>query len=208
MMQQNIIGECIENGCLLFGEFTLKSGKQSPFFFNATFDNGQILYRIAEAFADHLYSNLKTDLLSYTLFGAAYKGIPLVTAIGTVLYSKYKLSCNIVFNRKEIKDHGEGGSLVGQIRNNKIIVIDDVLTRGTALHQVIKLIETEAPQVKIEGVVILLDRMEKVENTTAKENLTKTTGIKIDSLVSLMDIINYLEKTDSATHQRMLHFSK
>eukprot|EP00835_Amoeboradix_gromovi_P001791 NODE_89_length_21810_cov_0.170098.p12 type:complete len:203 gc:universal NODE_89_length_21810_cov_0.170098:16177-16785(+) len=199
-MQNNLIKECIENNCLLFGDFTLKSGKKSSFFFNATFDNGRLLYLIAEAYADHLYTILKADLSNYTLFGAAYKGIPLVSAIGSLLYSKHKIICNIVFNRKEKKDHGEGGNFVGKILCDKLIVIDDVLTKGTALHQVITMIKQEFPAVKIDRALILLDRMEVVKSTTAKEILVRETGIKIDSLICLKDIIQYLKDTNKDTN--------
>ena len=205
-MQTQLIDACIMNSCLLFGNFTLKSGKQSPFFFNATFDNGHLLYLIAESFADHLITTSGDELSNYTLFGAAYKGIPLVSAIGTVLYAKYKVSVNIVFNRKEKKDHGEGGSLVGKIKYDKIIVIDDVLTRGTALHEVIDMIKKEAPGVKIERALILLDRMEKVASTTAKQLLMNSTGVQIDSLISLIDIVDYLKVANPECYQKMRHF--
>ena len=197
---------CIENGSLLFGDFVLKSGKTSPYFFNAAFDQGQLLYHVAERYADHLFLKYNSDLVNYTLFGAAYKGIPLISAIGCVLFQKYKLNCNIVFNRKEVKDHGEGGNLVGKIAHTKLIIIDDVLTRGTALLQVFDMIKVNAPGASIERAVVLLDRMEKVENTTARLHLKKSTLIEIDAIISLMDLVNYLEKEDKDTHVKMLSY--
>eukprot|EP00834_Sanchytrium_tribonematis_P003526 NODE_138_length_16264_cov_1.140860.p10 type:complete len:211 gc:universal NODE_138_length_16264_cov_1.140860:11156-11788(+) len=198
-----LISKMIESNCLLFGNFTLKSGIESPYFFNATFDSAELLSKVAKCYAKHLYAEYGDNLTNFTLFGAAYKGIPLVVAIGMALVQDYNVDCNIVFNRKEPKDHGEGGSLVGKIKNNDIILIDDVLTRGTALLQVIKMIQLECPSSSISRAVILLDRMEKVEDSFAKVCLEKTTGVQIDALLCVLDIMDYLETENIEYFEKM-----
>ena len=157
--QTRFLEFAIERGVLRFGEFTLKSGRVSPYFFNAgLFNTGAALSELADYYAAALVdSGLDVDLL----FGPAYKGIPLVSATAIALQRNYQRDYPFVFNRKEAKAHGEGGLLVGSPLAGKVMIIDDVITAGTAIREVMGVIaESDARAV---GVLVAIDRQEKAK---------------------------------------------
>lgn len=196
--QKNFLDLAIESQALRFGSFTLKSGRQSPYFFNlGLFNTGKLLSNLATAYAIAI---IQSDLKFDVIFGPAYKGIPLASIVCVKLAeiggSKFQ-NIQYAFNRKEAKDHGEGGSIVGAtLKGQRILIIDDVMTVGTAINEAFEIIAKEEGEVV--GSIIALDRKEVV-NTESKEGLSATQsvskryGIPVLSIVNLNDIINYLE---------------
>ncbi len=180
---------------LSFGEFTLKSGRISPYFFNAgKFNTGESLWKMAECYAEKIIEeNLQFDVI----FGPAYKGIPLVAAISVVLSQKTGKAIPWAFNRKEVKDHGEGGTLVGSEVRGKILIVDDVITAGTAIREVIDMLSnTEAV---ITDVLVALDRQEISPNadSSAMQLIERDYGIKTHAVIKLDDLIAYSQNSDS-----------
>ncbi len=149
----------LKNNVLKFGEFTLKSGRVSPYFFNAgLLSTGELLSVLANGYADALAKNANKDDL--VIFGAAYKGIPFVAATAQSLWNNHQINANWGYNRKEAKDHGEGGMLVGaDLKGKSVWVIDDVMTAGTAMREVVALLAKE--NAKVAGIIVALDRKEK-----------------------------------------------
>ncbi|MBM7334514.1 orotate phosphoribosyltransferase [Alcanivorax marinus] len=180
-----------ERQALKFGEFTLKSGRISPYFFNAgTFYTGEALARLGRYYADAIVeSGIEFDML----FGPAYKGIPLVAAVSVALAEHHGRDLPWAFNRKEAKDHGEGGWLVGAPLRGRALVIDDVITAGTAIREVAGLFEkTEA---SIAGVFVAVDRQERGRGElSAIQEVQDTLGVPVRSIVSMTDIIGWLEE--------------
>ncbi len=180
-----------ERQALKFGEFTLKSGRISPYFFNAgTFHTGEALARLGRYYADAIVeSGIEFDML----FGPAYKGIPLVAAVSVALAEHHGRDLPWAFNRKEAKDHGEGGWLVGAPLRGRALVIDDVITAGTAIREVAGLFEkTEA---SIAGVFVAVDRQERGRGElSAIQEVQDTLGVPVRSIVSMTDIIGWLEE--------------
>ena len=180
-----------ERQALKFGEFTLKSGRISPYFFNAgTFYTGEALARLGRYYADAIVeSGIEFDML----FGPAYKGIPLVAAVSVALAEHHGRDLPWAFNRKEAKDHGEGGWLVGAPLRGKALVIDDVITAGTAIREVATLFEkTDAD---IAGVFVAVDRQERGRGElSAIQEVQDTLGVPVRSIVSMTDIIGWLEE--------------
>mgnify|MGYP001229622594 CR=1 FL=1 len=190
--QREFIEFAMAQEALKFGEFTLKSGRKSPYFFNmGTFNRGRALAQLGRFYAQAIIaSGIEYDML----FGPAYKGIPLVAAVAVALAEHYDQDVPWAFNRKEAKDHGEGGWLVGAPLAGKVLVIDDVITAGTAIREVAALFEqTEAAMC---GVVVALDRQEKGQNElSAIQDVAHSLGIPVASIVGLTDIIAYLESS-------------
>jgi orotate phosphoribosyltransferase len=188
----------LARGALKFGDFTLKSGRQSPYFFNAgTFNSGAALAALGRYYADAIVaSGLKFDML----FGPAYKGIPLVAAVAVALAEHHGLDLPWAFNRKEAKDHGEGGWLVGAPLTGKVLVIDDVITAGTAIREVAALFaRTEA---SMAAVLVALDRQEKGQGAlSAIQEVEQVLGVPVRSIVGLSDIIQYLGNQPSQEQQ-------
>jgi len=188
--QREFIEFAMAQEALKFGEFTLKSGRKSPYFFNmGTFNSGRALAQLGRFYAEAIVaSGIEYDML----FGPAYKGIPLVAAVAVALAEHYDQDVPWAFNRKEAKDHGEGGWLVGAPLAGKVLVIDDVITAGTAIREVATLFEeTEANMC---GVVVALDRQEKGQNElSAIQEVAHSLSIPVASIVGLTDIITYLE---------------
>ncbi len=155
--KQQFIRFCLDLGVLRFGEFTLKSGRVSPYFFNAgLFNTGAAMLELGRLYASELIeSGLEYDMI----FGPAYKGIPLVTATATALAERHGVDKPLAFNRKEAKDHGEGGSIVGAPLEGRVLIVDDVITAGTAIRESQTLIE--AAGARPAGVLIALDRQER-----------------------------------------------
>lgn len=184
----------IEQNVLKFGHFTLKSGRQSPYFFNAgLFNSGKSLAALASFYAQAIQaSGLEFDLL----FGPAYKGISLAATTSMALFQQYQLDIPFCFNRKEIKDHGEGGVLVGAPLKGKVLLIDDVITAGTAIRESLALIRKHGAEPV--GVVVALDRQERgLRNLSAIQELEQQENIKIISISNLSEMMDYL-KTQGA----------
>lgn len=188
--QTAFIQLALEAEVLKFGEFTLKSGRTSPYFFNAgKFQTGRALAQLGRFYAEALlHSGAKFDML----FGPAYKGIPLVSAISIALADQHDLDMPYGYNRKETKNHGEGGTLVGAPLSGKVAIVDDVITAGTAIREVLNLMaNTDA---KPAAVVVGLDRQERGQGElSAIQELERETGVQVVSIVTLNDIISFLE---------------
>ena len=182
---------------LRFGEFTLKSGRISPYFFNTgLFNTGYRLRKLGHFYAHALTdSNMPCD----TLYGPAYKGIPLVCAVSMGLSEVFNQDIPYVFNRKEVKDHGEGGLLVGAELKGHTLIVDDVISAGTSVRESVDIIrEANATP---SGVLIALNRQEKGRGeTSAIDDVEDSYGFKVASIICLTDIINYLKKTDQTAH--------
>ena len=190
--QQAFIEFAIERKVLKFGEFKLKSGRISPYFFNAgMFNTGAALAKLGGFYAAALVqSKVPFDVI----FGPAYKGIPIASATAIALAEYYEQDVPYVFNRKEAKGHGEGGSLVGAELKGRTLIIDDVITAGTAIREAMALLKAHNAQPA--GVLIALDRQEKGKGElTAIQEVEQQYGIPVISIVSLDLLIGFLEKT-------------
>jgi orotate phosphoribosyltransferase len=180
----------LEIGALKFGEFTLKSGRVSPYFFNAgQFNQGNHLSQLGQFYAQAIEaSGIKFDVL----FGPAYKGIPLVAATAIALNETFNRSVPYSFNRKEVKDHGEGGNIVGHPLEGDILIIDDVITAGTAIKEAKDIINANGAKTK--GVVVALDRQEKGKGElSAIQEVEQNFGIAVVSIINLSHIVDYLK---------------
>jgi orotate phosphoribosyltransferase len=187
--QYEFIEFAIEAGVLRFGDFTLKSGRVSPYFFNAgLFNTGSQLARLGRFYAQAIVdSGIRFDVL----FGPAYKGIPLAAAAGIALADHHDRNVPWCFNRKEAKDHGEGGNLVGAGLTGDVLIIDDVITAGTAIRESVDIIQAAgaAPA----GVVIALDRQERGRDArSAIQEVEETLGIRVIIFVKLEHLVQYL----------------
>jgi orotate phosphoribosyltransferase len=185
--QRTFIELALQSHALEFGKFTLKSGRSSPYFFNAAkMLNGCDLFKLANCYVDAIEdSSMEFDCL----YGPAYKGIFLGSIVATVFSQRGK-SCPLSFNRKEVKDHGEGGNIIGANPVGNVMIIDDVLSAGTAARESIKILEdlNAIPKIFLVG----LDRQEKgTGDLSAKEELEKNFGIHVSSIVNLEALIEY-----------------
>jgi orotate phosphoribosyltransferase len=190
--QKEFIEFAIERGVLKFGEFTLKSGRTSPYFFNAgLFNQGSDLARLGRFYAAALQdSGVDYDLL----FGPAYKGIPIATAAAIALYDTYQKDVPYCFNRKEKKDHGEGGNLVGSPLKGRVMLVDDVITAGTAIRESMEIVQANGAE--LAGVLIALDRQEKGKGElSAIQEVERDYGATVISIVKLNDVIEYLKNS-------------
>ncbi|MDE6580012.1 MAG: orotate phosphoribosyltransferase [Ruminiclostridium sp.] len=183
-----------ESGVLTFGDFTLKSGRKAPYFINAgKYMTGAQIAKLGGFYADCIKDNgIEGDVL----FGPAYKGLPLAVSAVSAMYSKFDRDLYYCFDRKEVKDHGEGGMFVGKQPEDgdKIIIIEDVMTSGKALREVLPKLEGAA-KVNVTGMVITVDRMEKGLNSdlSAVQEVYRDFGIKVYSIVTIKDIISAIE---------------
>jgi len=188
--QRDFIEFAIKQGVLKFGEFTLKSGRVSPYFFNAgLFNTGKALAEIGRFYAAALEdAGVEYDVI----FGPAYKGIPLATTLSVALFDKYGKDVPYVFNRKEAKAHGEGGTLVGSALEGRVLIVDDVITAGTAIREVMSMIEA-APGAKPAATLIALDRQEKGKaEESAIQEVERDYGIPVISIVKLEQVLAYV----------------
>jgi orotate phosphoribosyltransferase len=195
-MSASFISLCLELGVLRFGEFKLKSGRVSPYFFNAgLFNSGRALAELGRAYADAIQAgNLSFDVL----FGPAYKGIPLVATTAVALADRHGRSVPWSFNRKEAKDHGEGGSIVGSPLRGRVLIVDDVITAGTAIREAIDIIRAAGAEPA--GVVLALDRQERGQGElSAVQEVERNLGLPVTSILKLADLIAWLESTGNAT---------
>lgn len=210
-LAQDFVQFAVDCGVLRFGEFKTKAGRISPYFFNAgLFDDGAKLGRLAQFYAQRLLaSGIEFDMI----FGPAYKGIPLGTALAVELA---RLGRNVPFayNRKEAKDHGEGGTLVGAPLKGRVLIVDDVMSAGTAARESIAIIQ--AAGATAHAVVIALDRQEKATENgmdvdhSAVQYVQKQLGLQVCAIAKLADLMQYLEKHSAeglaADHRRVLAY--
>jgi len=188
--QKAFIEFAIEQGVLKFGEFELKSGRISPYFFNAgLFNSGKAMATLAKSYAAAIVnSGVEMDVL----FGPAYKGIPLAATTAMALSEWHDRETPYTFNRKEKKAHGEGGSLVGAPLEGNVLIIDDVITAGTAIREVMALLE-EQGGAKPAGVIVAMDRQEKGKGElSAIQEVERDYGIPVISIVKLEQVMNYV----------------
>ena len=191
--QREFLELSLELGVLRFGEFTLKSGRVSPYFFNAgLFSTGYAAAKLGRYYASAIAdSGVEFDML----FGPAYKGIPLATLAAAALAEHHDVDAPYAYNRKEAKSHGEGGNIVGAPLAGKVMIVDDVITAGTAVRESHELIARAGAEVA--GLTISLDRQEVgQESRSAVQDLEQTLGIPVISIVRLQDLIDLLEESD------------
>ncbi|AKE93976.1 orotate phosphoribosyltransferase [Cronobacter sakazakii] len=196
--QRQFIEFALNKQVLKFGEFTLKSGRQSPYFFNAgLFNTGRDLALLGRFYAEALVdSGVDFDLL----FGPAYKGIPIATTTAVALSEHHERDVPYCFNRKEAKDHGEGGNLVGSPLQGRVMLVDDVITAGTAIRESMEIIQANGAT--LAGVMISLDRQERGRGElSAIQEVERDYGCQVIAIITLNDLIAYLaEKPEMANH--------
>ena len=193
--KQRFIKFMVQNGVLTFGDFTLKSGRKAPYFINTgNYKTGAQLARLGEYYAECIIDN---KIEGETLVGPAYKGIPLAVSTAVALWDHHHKDLNYCFDRKEIKDHGEGGMFVGKQLHDgeKVILIEDVMTSGKALREMLPKL-AQAAKVEVAGMVISVDRQEKALNSdlSAVQEAYKEFGINVYSIVTMQDIIEAIEQ--------------
>lgn len=189
--QKEFIQFAISNKVLCFGEFTLKSGRKSPYFFNSgLFNDGNNLARLGHYYA----SAIQTSGLEYDmLFGPAYKGIPLASSVAITLAGSFGRNVPFCFNRKESKDHGEGGSVFGAPLGGKVLIVDDVISAGTSVNLSVEIIR--AAGATPVGVAIALDRQERgKKDISAVQEVEQLYTLKVLSIITLADLVEYLEQ--------------
>jgi orotate phosphoribosyltransferase len=188
--QSDFIDLCAQLGVLKFGRFTLKSGRESPYFFNAgLFNTGAAINAVGRAYAAALAaSSLEFDML----FGPAYKGIPLVTVTAAAMAEHQGRNLPFAYNRKETKDHGEGGSIVGSPLSGRVLIVDDVITAGTAIRESIEIIKQAGARPA--GVLLALDRQERAPNSelSAVQEVRETYHVPVLAVVSLQDLMTHI----------------
>ncbi|MGP5372320.1 orotate phosphoribosyltransferase [Psychrobacter alimentarius] len=206
----------LDNQVLKFGEFVLKSGRISPYFFNAgLLATGEMLSLLARGYADALAeqitTNEGTNQQELVIFGAAYKGIPFVAATAQALWLHHGINAKWGYNRKEAKTHGEGGNLVGADVSGKAVwVLDDVITAGTAMREVVEILEQAGASVA--GIIVALDRKEKGQaEHSAIQELATTLQVPVRALVDIDDLISYLadehsQHKDATQLAKMQHY--
>ena len=201
--QRNFIAFSLKYEVLQFGSFVLKSGRTSPYFFNAgLFCSGNAMKSLGRYYAQALHdSGIEFDVI----FGPAYKGIPLATAIGIAWYDLYNEDKDVSFNRKEVKDHGEGGNLIGaQMKAKRVVIVDDVISAGTAIRESLDILKDAGAMVA--GIVVSLDRQEvrsEEIRESAIQQVMKDTGVPVVSIIKLKDLISYLERQQGTTMQQL-----
>lgn len=193
--QQQFIELALKLGVLKFGEFTLKSGRRSPYFFNAgLFNTGSALATLGRCYAETI---VRSGLGFDVLFGPAYKGIPLVAATAAALADAHGRDVPFAFNRKEAKEHGEGGSIIGGALEGRVLIVDDVITAGTAIRESADLILNSGAT--LAGVVLALDRQERGQGArSAVQEVEATFGVGCVSIITLSDLIDSLERSGQA----------
>lgn len=194
--QQDFLDFAIKNNVLKFGEFTLKSGRISPYFFNfGLFQTGASLAKLGDYYAQTIVdSKMEFDML----FGPAYKGIPLVAVIAATLYEKHGVDYPYAYNRKEVKDHGEGGNIVGAPLEGKVLVVDDVISAGTAIREAAAIVKESGA--KLAGIAISLDRQEKgLGEKSAVQDVEESFDISVLHIIGLDTVIKHIETTADDT---------
>lgn len=193
--QRDFLDFALDVGVLRFGEFTLKSGRISPYFFNAgLFNTGASLARLGRYYAQAIVdAGIEFDVL----YGPAYKGIPLAAATAAALYDQHGVDIPYAFNRKEAKDHGEGGSIVGHALEGRVLIIDDVISAGTSVRESVDIIKGQ--QAIPAGVIIALDRQERGQGErSAIQEVESDYAMPVTAIVRLAQLIEYLEEQQDA----------
>ncbi len=188
--KQQFIEFALSRNVLKFGEFTLKSGRISPYFFNAgLFNTGKDLARLGEFYAAAIQAaNIRYDVL----FGPAYKGIPIATTVAIALSNQFGIDKPVCFNRKEAKDHGEGGNLIGSPLQGEILLVDDVITAGTAIRESMRLIEIN--HARLSAVMIALNRQERGKGElSAIQEVERDYHCQVFSIINLSDLLQFLQ---------------
>lgn len=201
----------LESGALTFGDFILKSGRKSPYMINTgKFDSGALLSRLGCYYAYTIYEKIELGVIprdTNIIFGSAYKGIPLAAVASIALTAAYDVNTSYAFNRKEEKDHGEGGVFIGRKPGpgDRILVIDDVMTAGTALRDTVDLLRIHAPEAKVVGSVIAVDRKEHGRNArlTAAAETQYELGIPVFSIIDIDEIVEALEAGTMAAPEQV-----
>lgn len=196
--QRKFIEFALEKQVLKFGDFTLKSGRKSPYFFNAgLFNTGRDLAQLGRFYAAALVeSGIEFDLL----FGPAYKGIPIATTTAVALAEHHDIDTPYCFNRKEAKDHGEGGNLVGSALEGRVMLVDDVITAGTAIRESMQIIAANGAD--LAGVLVAIDRQEKGKGElSAIQEVERDFNCQVVSIINLGDLISYLEEQGDSQEQ-------
>ena len=190
----------IKAEALLLGDFTLKSGRKSPYFFNiSSFLELGFINELSNLYANLIEEeNIQFDVI----FGPAYKGIPLAAAVATILSSRSSLSVAISFDRKEEKTHGEGGKIIGNVKGKKVLILDDVLTAGTALNQSIDLVRESGG--KVVSSLVALDREESVGGELARDLIEKRTSSKLLSIARISQLVDFLNQTDKTEEAQLI----
>ena len=190
----------IESNSLLLGDFILKSGKRSPYFFNvgSFFESGYIGH-LANLYTDFILEN---DLDFEIIFGPAYKGIPLAASIASSLSSRKDSPVPFAFDRKEEKSHGEGGKIVGNLQNKKVLIVDDVLTAGTALMQSAEIIIKQGGI--ISDALVALDREEKIDGILAKEKIRKEINIDVHSIAKISHLVEFFDSNEQQNEANVI----
>ena len=181
----------LSRNVLKFGEFTLKSGRKSPYFFNAgLFNTGADLARLGEFYA----AAIQASAVNFdVVFGPAYKGIPIGTSVSVALFNRYGIDKPVCFNRKEVKDHGEGGNLIGSPLQGKILLVDDVITAGTAIRESMELISVN--QAELAAVLIALNRKERGKGElSAIQEVERDSQCQVLSIIDLDDLMQFIEQ--------------
>ena len=189
--KRDFIEFALSRNVLKFGEFTLKSGRKSPYFFNAgLFNTGADLARLGEFYA----AAIQASAVDFdVVFGPAYKGIPIGTSVSVALFNRYSIDKPVCFNRKEVKDHGEGGNLIGSPLQGKILLVDDVITAGTAIRESMELIS--ANQAELSAVLIALNRKERGKGElSAIQEVERDYQCQVLSIIDLDDLMQFIEQ--------------
>lgn len=189
--KRDFIEFALSRNVLKFGEFTLKSGRKSPYFFNAgLFNTGADLARLGEFYA----AAIQASAVDFdVIFGPAYKGIPIGTTVSVALFNRYGIDKPVCFNRKEAKDHGEGGNLIGSPLQGKILLVDDVITAGTAIRESMELIQSN--NAELAAVLIALNRKERGKGTlSAIQEVERDYQCRVLSIIDLDDLMQFIEQ--------------
>ena len=189
--KRDFIEFALSRNVLKFGEFTLKSGRKSPYFFNAgLFNTGADLARLGEFYA----AAIQASAVNFdVVFGPAYKGIPIGTSVSVALFNRYGIDKPVCFNRKEVKDHGEGGNLIGSPLQGKILLVDDVITAGTAIRESMELISVN--QAELAAVLIALNRKERGKGElSAIQEVERDSQCQVLSIIDLDDLMQFIEQ--------------
>ena len=189
--KRDFIEFALSRNVLKFGEFTLKSGRKSPYFFNAgLFNTGADLARLGEFYA----AAIQVSAVDFdVVFGPAYKGIPIGTSVSVALFNRYGIDKPVCFNRKEVKDHGEGGNLIGSPLQGKILLVDDVITAGTAIRESMELIS--ANKAELAAVLIALNRKERGKGElSAIQEVERDYQCQVLSIIDLDDLMQFIEQ--------------
>lgn len=201
--KQEFIEFMVKSNVLKFGEFVTKSGRKTPFFINTgNYTTGEQLRKLGEFYAEAIKNSIGDDI--DVLFGPAYKGIPLTVTTAIAMEQKFGLNVEYCSNRKEVKDHGEGGILLGASMgdNTKVVIVEDVMTAGTSIYETAPILKNQG-NVDIKGLIISVDRMEKGKtDKSAQQEIKETFGITTYSIVSMAEVVEYLynKEIDGKVH--------